>query len=139
MHFEDEETFFTTDLIFTGPITLDWGILVCSKGLEWKATVSREEKVSLKDRLKALAGRRVLTRVEYVFTRLGELTLHELKTRLIKQSESDPGDVMWQFVEHDDIVEGVTAAGNFTELFEFLRLSVCGESEVEEARKSASE
>lgn len=135
MHFKDEDSFFTTGLMFTGPITLDWGILVCSEGLKWTTTVSREERVSLKDRLKALRGRRVLTRVEYAYKESGEISLDELKARLIQQSENDPGDVMWQFVEHDDIVEGVTASGSYAELFEFLRSSVCGESEVEKARK----
>lgn len=130
MHFEDEESFFTTDLMFTGPITLDWGILVCSAGLEWTTSVSREDSVSIKDRLRALTGRRVLTRVEYAYTKSGELGLDELKTRLIKQSENDPGDVMWQFVDHDDIVKGVSASSSYAELFEFIRLSVCGESEV---------
>lgn len=122
MHFADEESFFTTDLMFTRPITLDWGKLVCSGGLECTTSVSRKEKVSIKDRLKALTGRRVLARVEYAYRMSGELNLDELKTCLIKQSENDPGDVMWQFVDHDDIVKGVTECGSYAELFEFLRL-----------------
>jgi hypothetical protein len=138
MYFKDEESFFTTDLMFSGPITLDWGYLVCSEGIEWKTTVSREEKVSFRTRLKALRGCVVHTRVEYSYTMSGELSLEELKTRLIRQSENDPGDVMWQFIEHEDILKGVTASASYAERFEFLRLSVCGESEVEGARKSTS-
>ena len=128
MHFQDQESFFKTDLMFWGPLTLDWGCLVCSDGIEWTASVSQEEKVSLGKRLKALTGRVVHARVEYEFTRSGDLSLDELKTRLIRQSENDPGDVMWQFVEHEDIVKGVTAARTYAELFDFLRDSVCGES-----------
>ena len=129
MHFRDEDSFFTTALMSWGPLTLDWGTLVCSDGVEWTTSVSKKEKFSLRKRLKALTDRMVHTRVEYEYTRSDELTLDELKSRLIRQSENDPGDVMWQFVEHGDIVNGVTAARNFAELFEFLRLSVCGESE----------
>jgi hypothetical protein len=127
MHFQDQDALFTTDLMFWGPLTFDWGSVVCSDGIEWSISVSKKEKFSIGKRLKALTGRLVHTRVEYEYSKSGELSLDELKSRLIKQSENDPGDVMWQFVEHEDIEKGVMAAGSVGELFDFLRGSVCGE------------
>lgn len=129
MHFQDQDAFFTTEVMFWGPLTFDWGSVVCSDGIEWSISVSKKEKFSIGKRLKALMGRLVHARVEYKYSKSGELSLEELQSRLIQQSENDPGDVMWQFVGHEDIVKGVMAANNFGELFDFLRDSVCGEGE----------
>ncbi|MDH3620578.1 MAG: hypothetical protein OER91_06795 [Gammaproteobacteria bacterium] len=129
MHFQDQDAFFTTDLMFWGALTFDWGSVVCSDSIEWSISVSKKEKVSLGKRLKALAGHLVHTRVEYDYSKIDELSLEDLKSRLIRQSENDPGDVMWQFVEHEDIVKGVMTARSVDELFDFLRDSVCGEGE----------
>ena len=125
MHFQEQDAFFTTDLTFWGPLTFDCGSVVCSDGIEWSISVSKKEKSPMGKRLKALMGRLVHARVEYEYSKAGKLGLEELKSRLIKQSENDPGDLMWQFVEHEDIVNGVMAARDINELFDFLRDSVC--------------
>ena len=128
MHFPDQDRLFTTQLMLWGPLTLDGDSIVCSNGIEWSISVSQKERFSLRNWLKVLVGREVKVRVEYAYSKSGEFGLEELKARLIKQSANDPGDLMWQFVEHEDIVKGVTSAKSFSELFDFLLHTVCEES-----------
>ncbi len=130
MHFQDQDAFFTTNLMFSGPLTFDCGSVICSDGIGWSISVSSTEAFSLARRLEALVGRLVHTRVEYAYEKTGEFTLEELRSRLIEQSENDPGDVMWQFVDHEEISNGVNQAQTIEKLFVFLRDSVCGEAEL---------
>ena len=129
MYFHNEERLFTTELMVWGPLTFEWGAVVDSGGSEWSISVSHKEPFSLLKRLRALFGGAVETRVEYNFARSGGFSLEELKSRLISQSENDPGDIMWQYIEHKDIVEGVMSAKSIPDLFDFLAQSVCQEDE----------
>ncbi|MCL2914015.1 hypothetical protein L2725_09465 [Shewanella corallii] len=67
-------------------------------------------------------------KVNYGFSKLRLFDLNPLKTWLIERSENDSGDVMWQFIEHDAIVEGVNSSKSISSLFQFIENKVCNET-----------
>ena len=115
--------------MFIGALTMEWGNIIDSDGIEWSLEIERRERPSIAKRVSALLGRETTVSVQYRYTMRQSLTLGQIRKRIIRQSERDPGDVMWQFLEHDQIEAGVLAADSLIALYEFLRDEVCQESD----------
>lgn len=128
MHFNKIEELNTTDLMFFGPLLFEGDSIIDATGQEWGLTLNTKPQINFFQRIKALAGSHVETTVDYGFSKLSLFDLNSLKARLIKQSENDTGDLMWQFIEHDEIVEGVTSSMSITSLFQFIENKVCSET-----------
>ncbi len=128
MHHQDEKAFFTAQLMIWGPLTFEFGTIIDLNGEEWSITVSEKEKVPVINRIKVFLGIYIETTVTYDYKKLNRLGLEELKARLAKQSENDPGDIMWHFIEHENIVSGVMNAKSYQELFAFINSKICSEN-----------
>ncbi len=50
----------------------------------------------------------------------GEAELDQMKTRIRELLENDPGDLLYQWTDHEEWEEGLTASISIPELFDFI-------------------
>ena len=105
---------FRLDNLFQG----DW--LVDRNGVEWSIKAIAAPKVSFWRRLRHLSRQDQYRTVQVEYTRVGALSLTELKERTFAQIDRDPGDVMMQFESEEDLRANVSRAGTIEELIEYL-------------------
>ena len=95
--------------------------LIDSDGVEWAIEVVAASKVSLWRRIQHMSRGDQHRTVEVLFKKVGTLSLQKLKDRTFVQIGRDPGDVMMQFVDEENLRAGVSQAGSIQDLIEFLR------------------
>lgn len=127
MHFRNLAALNTAQLLFFGPLLLEGDSIIDSEGQEWTLFLNKKPNITLAQRIKVLIGNHVEVAIDYGFLKSYLYDFEGLKQRLITQSANDPGDLMWQFIEHDDIVQGVNLSQCIGSLFQFLELKVCNE------------
>ena len=120
MHFatEAELRSWPIDLRLSDLFTGDW--LVDSDGVEWSMNATGASDVSFWSRLRHLSRRDQYRTAEVEYKRIGTLSLQDIKDRTLAQIDRDPGDVMMQFEDEDELRAGVTHAGGIRELIEYL-------------------
>jgi hypothetical protein len=64
--------------------------------------------------------------LEFELKLTGKISLDELKQLILQQSEKDPGDVMWQFVEPEEIKTEVPKLKSFNDLFRYCEDRILG-------------
>jgi hypothetical protein len=128
MHFNNIDKLNTTDLMFFGPLVFETDLIVDSVGQEWVLRLNSKTKISLSERLKAMFGSCVKVKVDYGFIKSQQYELDQLKAKLVEQSKNDSGDLMWQFIEHDEIVSGVNSSSSIPALLQFIESKVCNET-----------
>jgi hypothetical protein len=78
--------------------------------------------------MRVALGHSVETTVSYSYEPKSKLSLAELKAKLLAYSAKDPGDLMHQFSDPQEIEEGVNLAQSIPVLFEFVGEVVCGKT-----------
>lgn len=96
-------------------------LLVDTDGVEWEIDAIGASKVSLWQRIRHMSRGDQVRTVQVEYRKSGMLTLDELKQRTQRQIDLDPGDLMMQFVDEEDLRAGVAQADSIAALIEFLR------------------
>lgn len=128
MHFHSLAELNSTELMFFGPLLFEGDSIIDSEGQEWTLFLNNKPEISLLQRIKAVTGNHVKIAIDYGFLKSYLYDLEGLKQKLILQSANDPGDLMWQFTEHDEIVRGVNLCQSIESLFQFIERNVCNET-----------
>ena len=95
--------------------------LVDSDGIQWSIDAIAASKVSVWQRIRHMSRGDQYRNVQVEYEQIGSLSLHELKERTFTQIDRDPGDLMMQFVDEEDLRAGVAQAESIPTLIEFLR------------------
>lgn len=101
--------------------------LIDSDGAEWSIEAVAASKVSLWQRIRHMSRRDQYRTVQVEYKQIGTLSLQDLKDRTFAQIDRDPGDVMMQFVDDEDLRAGVSQTRTIQDLIEFLRKAECDE------------
>ncbi len=98
--------------------------LIDSDGAEWSIEATAASPVSFWQRLRHLSRQDQYRTIQVEYERIGRLSLQQLKDRTFAQIARDPGDVMMQFADEEDLRNGVAEAQSLEALIEFLRKAV---------------
>jgi hypothetical protein len=64
--------------------------------------------------------------LEFELKLTGRISLEVLKKAILQQSEKDPGDVMWQFVDPEEIKSEIPKLKSFNDLFRYCEDRILG-------------
>lgn len=93
-----------------------------SNGKKWEITsISPEPQFNLLQRIASVLFWNPLIRFNLTCSEIGRYDIDELKDFIRKQVDSDPGDLLLQFMEKEEIEESLKSASTHSELFRFLK------------------
>lgn len=121
LHFRTEAELRSQPIDFRLSNMFSGDSLIDSDGVEWLIDAIAASKVSIWQRVRHMSRGDQYRTVQVEYRRIGKLSIRDLRNRTLVQIDRDPGDVMMQFVEEEDLRAGVRRADNIQGLIEFLR------------------
>lgn len=100
--------------------------LFSSDGVIWGVKVAENIEISLLDKTLAYTIFNRPLKVKLQYFKKDKISLADLKNKILEQSRKDPGDLMWQFIEPEEIEREVPKAETFNDLFLFCKERILG-------------
>ncbi len=100
--------------------------LYASDGLIWTGTIEHSWKPSLISRLRSLFNKDLQVTVDLTYSRVGKFSLFDLKSTLERNAENHPGDMIFQFLDPEQLSRGIEGSNSVEALFDFIDRGICG-------------